>query len=394
MISWFLRFGVGLEGVCRGSTIVSSLRHRRGSMKLGSLLVVFTANAVVVLAQSAYPRNAASCEQCHFAPSRFGSSRLTVERLGRLADGKFSPDPEGGVRHRTGELKKFIATENQIAGARVTISLLGDGYLEAIDPADIDRNARMQHQPDSMIHGAVVLAPVLESGAAKPTFQVGRFGWKGQHGSLLSACADSMRNELGIRNALYPEEYWTHSTQSGETPFDKPKSKIGQSELERLTDEIRRTTPPARDEQLANSTDSRLGAMLFAQLGCSTCHSSTYKTLPTGTPINAGTYRVPAELGGKIIHPYSDFLLHDVRTGDGIPQAAKPEYLDQSTANKFRTPPLWGLRFRTWMMHDGTSVTYHQAIMQHRVEAIKVRERYEALNPVEKQQLRAFLNSL
>jgi hypothetical protein len=60
-------------------------------------------------------------------------------------------------------------------------------------------------------------------------------------------------------------------------------------------------------EQLANSTDSRLGAMLFAQLGCSTCHSSTYKILPTGTPINAGTYRVPAELGGKIIHPYSDF---------------------------------------------------------------------------------------
>jgi CxxC motif-containing protein (DUF1111 family) len=70
---------------------------------------------------------------------------------------------------------------------------------------------------------------------------------------------------------------------------------------------------------------------------------------------------VPADLGGKIIHLYSDFLLHDVGTGDGIPQAAEPEYLDQPTANKFRTPPLWGLRFRTWMMHDGTSVTYHQA---------------------------------
>jgi CxxC motif-containing protein (DUF1111 family) len=101
-----------------------------------------------------------------------------------------------------------------------------------------------------------------------------------------------------------------------------------------------------------------------------------------------------AQYPHPVIHPYSDFLLHDVGTGDGIPQAAKPEYLDQSTADKFRTPPLWGLRFRSWMMHDGNSVTYHQAIMRHRGEATKVRERYEALSPVEKQQLRAFLNSL
>jgi len=42
----------------------------------------------------------------------------------------------------------------------------------------------------------------------------------------------------------------------------------------------------------------------------------------------------------------SNFLLHDVGTGDGIPRAAKLEFLDQSTANKFRTPPLCGLRFR------------------------------------------------
>ena len=124
------------------------------------------------------------------------------------------------------------------------------------------------------------------------------------------------------------------------------------------------------------------------------CHIATYKTLPSGTLINGGTYRIPESIGSQTIHPYSDFLLHDIGTGDDIPQAAKPEYLDSSTANKFRTAPLWGLRFRSWMMHDGRSITYHQAIMRHGREAACVRERYELLAPKQKIELRAFLNSL
>ena len=43
-------------------------------------------------------------------------------------------------------------------------------------------------------------------------------------------------------------------------------------------------------------------------------------------------FTVPAALGNKIIHPYSDFLLHDIGTGDGIVQNG-----GQSTANKIRT---------------------------------------------------------
>ena len=152
--------------------------------------------------------------------------------------------------------------------------------------------------------------------------------------------------------------------------------------------------PLSRDEQLSASADAQQGEKLFEEVGCAICHVPTYKTLPSGTLINGGTYRVPASLGNKVIHPYSDFLLRDVGTGDGIPQAAKPEYLDQSTANKFRTGPLWGLRFRSWMMHDGKSITYHQAITRHGGEASKIRDVYEALTPMQKQQLRAFLNSL
>jgi CxxC motif-containing protein (DUF1111 family) len=63
----------------------------------------------------------------------------------------------------------------------------------------------------------------------------------------------------------------------------------------------------------------------FNNVGCGTCHTPTYRTAPAGTLINGGKFTVPATLGDKIIHPYSDFMLHDVGTGDGIPVQPTPE---------------------------------------------------------------------
>lgn len=207
-----------------------------------------------------------------------------------------------------------------------------------------------------------MMAPVLESKSRNLTFRVGRLGWKDQHSSLMSACADSLRNEIGIRNQLYPEEYPTQGAGKLATPFDVSDPRTGKTELERLVDEIRRSTPPARDEQLVKGSEVQAGERLFGEIGCALCHTPTYKTLPPGTLVNGGTYKIPAFLGSQIIHPYADFLLHDIGTGDGIPQAAEPRYLNQSTANRLRTAPLWGLRFRSWMMHDGKSTTYHRQL--------------------------------
>jgi CxxC motif-containing protein (DUF1111 family) len=235
---------------------------------------------------------------------------------------------------------------------------------------------------------------VLEANGVQGKKQVGRFGWKSQHSSLMSSCADSLRNELGMRNRLYPDEYPTHTASASPTPFDAPNAKTHKTELVRLVDEIRHTSPPARDANLAASADAQAGEKLFAQIGCAICHVPTYETVKPGTRINGGTYKVPKFLGNAVIHPYSDFLLHDVGTGDGIPQAAKPEYLDQSTANNFRTAPLWGLRFRQNLMHDGNSPGTNAAITRHGGDATTVRQRYDHLTPTEKQQIRLFLNSL
>jgi CxxC motif-containing protein (DUF1111 family) len=105
--------------------------------------------------------------------------------------------------------------------------------------------------------------------------------------------------------------------------------------------------------------------------------------------VNGGTFTVPEALGSKIIHPFGDFLLHDVATGDGIIQSGPPD-----TATKLRTSPLWGLRTKSRFMHDLKSLTLEAAILRHGGEAREVTERFRELTPQEKQQLFTFLNSL
>ena len=98
---------------------------------------------------------------------------------------------------------------------------------------------------------------------------------------------------------------------------------------------------------------------------------------------------MPASLGNRIIHPFSDFLLHNVGTGDGVVQNG-----GQSTRNKVRTPPLWGLRTRDRLMHDGATLTRNEAILRHAGEATSVINSYRALTNLEKIQLIVFLDSL
>src|SRR5262245_46856835 len=115
-------------------------------------------------------------------------------------------------------------------------------------------------------------------------------------------------------------------------------------------------------------------------------------TAPAGTVINGGAFTIPAALGNKIIRPYSDFLSHDIGTGDGIPILPTAEFAD--TANKMRTAPLWALRTRNRLMHDGLSFTKEEAINRHRGQADAVRQRFNALTAGQKARLMRFLESL
>jgi CxxC motif-containing protein (DUF1111 family) len=69
-----------------------------------------------------------------------------------------------------------------------------------------------------------------------------------------------------------------------------------------------------------------------------------------------------------------------------------PEYA--ATRDLMRTAPLWAMRTRNRLMHDGLSFTKQEAIARHTGQAEEVTQRYDALTPGEQQQLLAFLDSL
>ena len=164
---------------------------------------------------------------------------------------------------------------------------------------------------------------------------------------------------------------------------------LGLADIDHFAEFVRGTKAPPRNAELAAGADAQAGQVLFQRIGCNVCHVQTITTAPPGTPINGGTFAVPAALGSKIIHPYGDFLLHDIGTGDGIVQTGP-----QDTANKLRTAPLWGLRMRPRFMHDLGSLTLESAIERHKGEAEDVTERFFDLTEAQKQQLFTFLNSL
>jgi CxxC motif-containing protein (DUF1111 family) len=101
---------------------------------------------------------------------------------------------------------------------------------------------------------------------------------------------------------------------------------------------------------------------------------------------------VPPALGNKVIHPYSDFMLHNIGSGDGIPVLPGAEFA--STASQIRTAPLWGLRTRNRLMHDGLTFTKEDAIARHAGQARTVTNRYNSLSSTQKKRLLAFLESL
>jgi len=92
--------------------------------------------------------NAYSCAGCHTFPALGGSRQIAVTRPGhRDASGRFVPARNGGLLHT-----RFIDPAHSeppgplenVQGQRVTVRLLGDGYVEAIPDVAIVENARQQ----------------------------------------------------------------------------------------------------------------------------------------------------------------------------------------------------------------------------------------------------------
>jgi CxxC motif-containing protein (DUF1111 family) len=344
--------------------------------------------------------NARACAECHQNPVSGGSSQFTEVRAGHKdANGLFVAatvpinDGMNIIANRSiindraviPQAQEHVPDTETIRALRAALNTLGDGFVEAIDDSTLKAIALYQMEvSDGRIHGEAIEVPVLE---APGQTRVGRFGWKDQHSSLLSFIGDAYLNEMGVTNRLRPKDVTTIGKMTAD-PEDTPDS-LGLADIDHFAQFIRGTKVPPRDAALAGTAAARTGEGLFTQIGCATCHVSSIITAPAGTAINGGSFTVPDALGNKIIHPYSDFLLHDIDTGDGIVQNPP-----QDTADKLRTVPLWGLRMHPRHMHDLKSLTLEDAIERHGGEAAHVRHRFRALSPEEKQALLTFLNSL
>ncbi len=329
--------------------------------------------------------NAQSCGECHQNPVTGGISQITELRAGHFNGVNFVDHPGGSLindRATNAEIQERVLGGNEVRTFRTSLNTLGDGFVECIDSNTLVAIAN--GQPAAQ-RGSVIQVPVLEDSG---NVRVGRFGWKNQHASLVSFSADAYLNEMGITSPLQPTENTSNGLfvgfGSGFDPVPEPENDGG--DVEAFARFMRATKAPPRSPT-ATSADAVAGGNLFNAIGCAVCHVTQIVSAPPGTVINGGAFTVPAALGNKRIRPFGDFLLHDIGTGDGIVQNG-----GQSTRNQMRTAPLWGVRTRDRLMHDGETVNRNEAILRHAGQANAVINNYNALSNTQKNQLIAFLN--
>ena len=270
-----------------------------------------------------------------------------------------------------------IPADATIVARRMSIPLFGAGLIEAIpdetllaleDPFDRDRDG---------ISGRASLVSDVATGQRR----VGRFGWKAQIATLLTFAGDAYTNEMGITNDVFPLEPLggisparLRECDMVKDPEDLVDPRTGKRAIDNFEAFMKFLAPLPRGPI---TDDVRAGEQVFAALGCASCH---VPSMTTGANPSAALHR-------KTIAPFSDFLLHDVGTGDGIEQEAARQ-------DEIRTPALWGLRQRRPLLHDGSAPTVTDAINRHGGEAAAVIERYRGATEQMRLALLAFLDSL
>src|ERR1044072_2960111 len=345
--------------------------------------------------------NDVACVSCHQSVDVGAFSQEMEFRAGHITNGSFVYAAGGQLIHARAtdsDIVEHISTAETVKAFRVTTSALGDGFVEAIANDTLQNNVAAQ---PSGQRGTLTAVPVTEANNA---LRIGRFGWKAQQASLLSFAGDAYLNEMGITNPFDGNAGRSSSNPAAGTtqnpcstadavvnctgaPFDPVADPEDDGDdVLAFADFMAATRAPGRQNPIPAAATR--GDSLFTAIGCAVCHTRTFQTAAPGTLINGGAFAVPAALGNKIIHPFSDFALHDIGTGDGIVQNA-----GQASANQIRTPPLWGIRARNRLMHEGLNVTVFDSIQLHAGQATTARNNFNALTAAQRNDLIAFVLS-
>lgn len=371
--------------------------------------------------------NAFNCTNCHVFPRIGGSSHPTsnaqegifqqlqngggrnvlppfIRDGGPMLEARFKRKPDGspdGSVHPLFVISGYVEGANDASGcnivqpdfqtevARDNVSLrtvtpvFGLGLVEQIPETTILSNIAA----DASRKAALGISGRVNRGPNDD--RIGRFGWKAQNVSLQVFSAEALAVEQGQTNMIFPND-------SDETPgchfAPTPNLDVTRSIdfIEAATLFMKFLAPSLPHPTVPGGADTiARGRAAFATVGCATCHTPTMRTRSeTDFPV----------LANKDVNLYSDLALHNMGPGlaDDIAQGL-------ATGDEFRTAPLWGLGTRAFFLHDGRTNNLIEAIRAHRSagngrygpsEANAVIARYDALSPVQQQDLLNFLRSL
>jgi CxxC motif-containing protein (DUF1111 family) len=328
--------------------------------------------------------NGTSCAVCHSVPAVGGTSAIAEVRAGRRGpQGEFiALDASGESLFHLFSVpghacQPVIPPEATIIVRRVPIPVFGAGLVEAI----LDETILALEDPFDRNRDGVSGRAAIVTDRATGERRVGRFGWKSQHATLLAFSADAYRNEMGITNDLFSQEVAVGVSKEHmrvcdpiPEPEDVRDPRTGRRGIDNFASFMKFLAPVARgpiDETARN------GERVFGAMGCAACHTPALTTGPSSNPL---FNRVAVPL-------FSDLLLHDVGTGDGIQQ-------ESGAPEEIRTPALWGLRFRRPLLHDGSAATIEDAISRHGGEASLANRSYYEGTAADRAALLAFLRSL
>ncbi|HSP77395.1 MAG TPA: di-heme oxidoredictase family protein, partial [Myxococcaceae bacterium] len=218
--------------------------------------------------------------------------------------------------------------------------------------------------------------------------RVGRFGWKAQTPTLFQFSSEPFNIEMGVSTPFFPRE----GTPDG-SPVP-PECRIGEGPNDAGSQQTLLLyyfqAFLAAPERGPITREVKKGEKVFEKIGCDDCHRATLRTVPDyhAPWADGSAHRVEA-LSVKVLHPYSDLLIHDM--GPGL-EDERP--MGRASGRFWRTTPLWGLRHKQRYLHDGSTDSVEDSILMHGGEGQWSREAWLRLSAKERRQLKAFLDSL
>ena len=328
--------------------------------------------------------NEASCASCHNGPVG-GTTGRTETRFGRVVNGTFDPMTELGgsliqdkgiglVATPAGShtfIGEVVPTEAGVTTRRITTQLFGLGLVDAVPDEELLRLARFEAVTSPTTAGTPSMTTEIRTGLTR----VGRFGWKAQVPTLHQFSGDAYLNEMGITNPEFPSENCPQGDCSALAFNPRPDLNDDGSGVTKFTDFMTLLAPPPRGTRSLQVLE---GGGIFATIGCANCHTPA---LVTGSsPV--------AAVSKKVFQPFSDFLLQDMGDlGDGIAQGS-------ASGRQMRTAPLWAVRTRSLLLHDGRATSLDGAILAHDGQGKPARDRFLRLAPGARFVLLQFLRSL